>query len=118
MQTKTLKLRIKDKHRTELVRQARQVNLVWNYINELSSRSIRERGVFLSAYDIHPYTKGAAKELGLHSQTLQCIASEYVTRRKQFKKRQLNWRKSGGTRRSLGWIPVNTAAATFKNGQV
>jgi IS605 OrfB family transposase len=118
MQTKTLKLRIKDKHRTELDRQARQVNFVWNYINELSSRSIRERGVFLSAYDIHPYTKGAAKELGLHSQTLQCIASEYVTRRKQFKKRQLNWRKSGGTRRSLGWIPVNTAAATFKNGQV
>ena len=118
MFTKTLKLRVRDKHRNMLNQQARKVNFVWNYINELSARSIRERGVFLSAYDIHPYTKGAGKELGLHSQTLQCIASEYVIRRKQFKKRQLNWRKSSGVRRSLGWIPVNTGAAIWKNGQI
>ncbi|MDY7218816.1 transposase [Denitrificimonas sp. JX-1] len=31
---------------------------------------------------------------------------------------RLNWRKSGGVRRSLGWIPVNTGAAQWKNGQV
>ncbi|MDY0414675.1 MAG: transposase, partial [Pseudomonas sp.] len=97
---------------------ARSVNFVWNFVNELSQRSIKERGVFLSAYDMHPYTKGAGKELDLHSQTLQCIAGEYVTRRKQFKKARLNWRKSGGVRRSLGWIPVNTGAAQWKNGQV
>ena len=97
---------------------ASSVNFVWNYINELSHRSIRERGRFLSAYDLHPYTKGAGKELGLHSQTLQCVAGEYVTRRKQFKKAKLNWRKSKGARRSLGWIPVNTGAAKWKNGQV
>ena len=46
------------------------------------------------------------------------IAGEYVTRRKQFKKSKLNWRKSGGPRRSLGWVPVNTGAARWKNGQV
>jgi putative transposase len=85
MHTKTLKLRVRDKHCNELNQQARQVNFVWNYINELSARSIRERGEFLSAFDFHRYTKGANKELGLHSQTLQCIAKEYVTRRKQFK---------------------------------
>src|SRR5690554_7627220 len=67
---------------------------------------------------MHPYSKGAGKELGLHSQTLQCIAGEYVTRRKQFKKVRLNWRKSGGVCRSLGWIPINTGAAQWKNGQV
>lgn len=115
---KTLKVRVKDRHINSLVSQAKAVNYVWNYINELSSRSIKERGKFLSAFDIHPYTKGANKELGLHSQTLQCIAKEYVTRRKQFKKARLNWRKSGGARRSLGWIPVNTGAAKWKNGQV
>ena len=97
---------------------ARGVNFVWNCINELSHRAIRERGQFLSAYDLHPYTKGAGKELGLHSQTLQCVAGEYVTRRKPFKKAKLGWRKSKGTRRSLGWIPVNTGAAKWKNGQV
>ncbi|AYN96806.1 transposase [Pseudomonas sp. LTJR-52] len=117
-QTKTLKVRVRDKHVPLLRQMARSVNFVWNYLNELSARSIRERGGFLSAYDFHPYTKGAAKELGLHSQTLQCIAAEYVTRRKQFKKVRLNWRKSAGVRRSLGWIPVNTGAASWKNGQV
>ncbi len=116
--TKTLKVRIKDKHVKCLNQMAKSVNFVWNFCNELSHRSIRERGNFLSAYDLHPYTKGAGKELGLHSHTLQCIASEYVTRRNQCKKAKLNWRKSGGTRRSLGWIPVNTDRAKWKNGQV
>lgn len=116
--TKTLKVRIKDKHAKVLCEWARAVNYTWNYINELSSRSIRERGKFLSAFDIHPYTTGAAKELGLHSHTLQCVAKEYVTRRKQFKRARLNWRKSGGSKRSLGWVPVNTGMATWKNGQV
>lgn len=116
--TKTLKVRVRDKHAKVLRAQARSVNFVWNYINELSHRSIRERGRFLSAYDIHPYTKGAGQSLGLHSQTLQCIASEYVTRRRQFNKTRLAWRKSGGARRALGWIPVNTGAARWKHGQV
>jgi IS605 OrfB family transposase len=97
---------------------ARSVNFVWNYLNELSQRYIRERGGFLSAYDLQKYTNGCAKELGLHSQTVQCVSKEYVTRRKQFKKVRLNWRKSAGVRRSLGWIPVNTGAASWKNGQV
>jgi putative transposase len=116
--TKTLKVRVRDKHCQHLYQMARSVNFVWNYLNELSQRSIRERGVFLSAFDMHPYTKGAGKDLGLHSQTLQCVAKEYVTRRKQFNKSRLNWRKSGGVRRSLGWIPVNTGAAQWKHGQV
>ncbi|MFT6904996.1 MAG: putative transposase [Oleiphilaceae bacterium] len=116
--TKTLKLRVKDKHLYQLGQMAKSVNFVWNYLNDLSARSIKERRVFLSAYDLHPYTKGAGKELGLHSQTLQCIAGEYVTRRKQFKKAKLNWRKSYGVKRSLGWIPINTAQSQWKNGQV
>ncbi|MGV8842722.1 MAG: RNA-guided endonuclease InsQ/TnpB family protein [Pseudomonas sp.] len=116
--TKTLRVRVRDKHAALLKQMARQVNLVWNYLNELSRRSIKERRIFLSEYDLHPYTKGAGKALGLHSQTLQVIAGEYVTRRKQFKKTKLNWRKSTGSRRSLGWIPINTGAACWKIGQV
>jgi IS605 OrfB family transposase len=116
--TKTLKVRIRDKHAPLLRVMARQVNFVWNFLNELSHRSIRERGVFLSAYDLDRYTQGGGKLLGLHSQTLQVIAAEYVTRRKQFKKSRLNWRKTGGVRRSLGWVPINTGAASWKNGQV
>ena len=109
---------MKDKHLPLLNSIVRSLNLVSHFVNQLSQSSIKERGKFLSAYDMHPYTKGAGKELGLHSQTSQCIAGEYVTRRKQFKKARLNWRKLGGVRRSLGWVPVNTGAAQWKNGQV
>lgn len=118
--TKTLKVRIKDKHAPLLRQMARSVNTVWNYINELSSRSIKERGKFLTAFDMHKYTVGAAKDLGLHSHTPQMVAKEYVTRRKQFKKARLNWRVSNrnSAKYSLGWIPVNTGMAKWKNGQV
>jgi len=116
--TKTLKVRIKDKHAKRLSLMARSVNFVWNYINELSERSIRERGKFMSGYDLQAYTKGAGKELGLNSATLQMIGHEYVTRRKQFKKRKLNWRKSMGAKRSLGWIPVRSDCVSYKQGQV
>ncbi|WP_254789256.1 RNA-guided endonuclease InsQ/TnpB family protein [Azotobacter beijerinckii] len=117
-QTKTLQVRVRDKHAPLLRQMARSVNFVWNYLNELSQRSIRERGVFLSAYDMDRYTKGAGKELALHSQTLQEVSREYVTRRVQFKRNRLAWRKSGGARRSLGWTPFKAGAASWKNGQV
>jgi putative transposase len=116
--TKTLRVRVRDKHRHALNLAARQVNFVWNFVNELSHRSIKERSQFLSDYDIQKYTNGSAKELGLHSQTVQEVSKEYVTRRKQFKKAKLNWRKSFGVRRSLGWIPIKSGAAKWKNGQV
>jgi IS605 OrfB family transposase len=116
--TKTLKVRVRDKHRRLLNKMARSVNFVWNYVNELSHRSIKERGVFLSAYDIQKYTQGAHKELGLHSHTVQEVGREYVTRRQQFKKNRLQWRKSGGVRRSLGWVPFKSGAVKWKNGQV
>jgi len=116
--TKTLKVRVRDKHAKVLRRQAASVNVVWNYVNELSWRSIRESGVFLSAYDIQKYTNGAAKDLGLHSHTVQRIGKEYVLRRNQFRKQRLAWRKTHGVRRSLGWVPVNTGAAKWKHGQV
>ena len=115
---KTLRVRVKDRHAKVLKRMAASVNFVWNYINDLSIKHVKKHGRFLSEYDIHPYTTGASKELGLHSQTLQCIAKEYTIRRKQFKKWKLRWRKTYGSKRSLGWIPVNTGASRFKNGSV
>lgn len=115
---KTLKVRVKDKHAKVLGEMARSVNFVWNYINELSSRSARERQKWLSSYDIQKYTAGAAKELGLHSHTVQRVGTAYVSSRVQAKKSRLDWRRSAGTRRSLGWIPINTGAAKWKNGQV
>lgn len=67
MHTKTLKVRIKDKHAPLLRQMAREVNQVWNFLNELSSRSIRERAAFMSAFDLQKYTRGFSKIEGLNS---------------------------------------------------
>lgn len=80
---KTLKLRIYTKHTPKLVKLASAVNFVWNYVNDLSFQVWRRKRVFLSAYDIHEYTKGAGEELGLHSQTLQAVGETHAKARKQ-----------------------------------
>ena len=119
--TKTLKLRIKDKHSTLLNGLARDVNMVWNYLNELSSRAIRERRQFMSGYDLQKYVAGATKQgLGIPSQTLQQVCEEYATRRRQFKKSKLRWRVSHpkSPKRSLGWLPFKKGAVVYRCGQV
>lgn len=119
---KTLKLRIKDKHAPALDAMAREVNQVFNYLNELSSRSIRERGKFLSAYELQKYTAGYTKCDGVKivATTVQQICEEYSARRNQFKKTRLNWRVSNpkSPKRSLGWIPFKKGSAAYRNGQV
>ncbi|GAB7549440.1 RNA-guided endonuclease InsQ/TnpB family protein [Cupriavidus sp. 8B] len=117
--TRTLRLRLKDRHAALLRAQAREVNFVWNYLNELSLKILEREGRFCSSAELDRYTAGAAKQgLSLHSQTVQAISKELVTRRRQFKKRRLAWRKSAGTRRSLGWIPVKASALRYRGGQV
>lgn len=115
---KTLKLRIKDKHCKVLDQLASEVNFVWNYVNDLCFKHLQRQGQFFSAYDIAKYTKGASKECNLHSQTIQAVAEELVTRRKQFKKAKLKWRVSNkkSARRSLGWIPFKKVAVKYADG--
>ena len=117
---KTLKLRIKDKNLKVLDQLASEVNFVWNYANDLGFKYLKRTDEFLSSYDIDKYTKGASKECGLHSQTIQAISAELVTRRKQFKKAKLKWRVSNkkSARRSLGWIPFKKVAIKYADGYV
>jgi hypothetical protein len=116
---RTLRLRIKDKHAGLFKGQAREVNFVWNFTQQLCLKHLERTGNFMSAFDVAEYTKGVTKEgLSLHSQTVQAISEEYVRRRKQFKKRKLSWRTSKGSRRNLGWIPFKSVAITYRNGQV
>ena len=104
---RTYKFRIKDggPTRKQLVRMADSVNFVWNFCNEASFNMLRRYSKWLSANDLMKLTNGTGKELGLNSQTIQQVCKEYWTRRFNAKRRKLSWRKSKGTRRSLGWIP-------------
>lgn len=115
MPTKTIKIRIKDSTSAKHLKQmSRSVNYVWNYCNETSFDSIRNRSKWLSGFDLNKLTAGSSKELGLHSQTVQAVCEEYALRRIQFKKRKLRWR----TKRSLGWVPFKKIGIKIQNGDI
>lgn len=93
--------------------------MVWNYVNELSYTHTRRTGKFFTAYDIQKYTTGATKEgLSINSGTVESITEVYTSRRRQFKKSKLRWRRSGGARKSLGWIPFKGKGIAYRNGQL
>ena len=120
--TKTLRLRIKDKHRKVLAAMSREVNQVWNYCNETSARAIRERRSWLSGFDLQKLTNGFSKCDGvlIGSPTVQQVCEDYAKARKQFKKAKLRWRVSNpqSSKYSLGWIPFKARALQYKAGQI
>lgn len=106
----TFKYRIKDattgKH---LERHSRAVNHVWNYCCEIqrkaeSSWKAGTDSRWPSAFDLITLCTGAAKELGLHSDTVQTVCRQFAASRNS-KKRCPRFRASGGAKRALGWIP-------------
>ena len=123
--TKTLKLRLKDKHAKVLRQMACEVNQVWNHINEVSAKAARPfhgKPQYLSGYDLQKYTAGFSKcdDVKVGSGTVQLVCTEYATRRKQFKKTRLHWRVSNpkSSKYSLGWIPFKGGHAKYKAGQI
>lgn len=97
---------------------ASAVNFVWNYCNEASYYTVKNRSKWLSDYELNKLTSGISKELNIHSQTIQQICKEYVQKRIQFKKNKLSWRKSIGSRKSLGWIPCSSQTLRFNHDLV
>jgi transposase len=112
----TFQYRIKDStSRTHLTRMAYAVHTVWNYCNEVSMLAWRRERRFLSAYELHALVAGTSTMLGLQSQAIQSVCTEYVTRKRQFRKRRLSWRSR---KRSLGWIPFPTQAIRIQGDVV
>lgn len=108
----TKKYRIKDSTSKKKLRaMANSVNFVWNFCNETSVAYIDKKSKWLTNYDLHKETAGCSKELRLNSTTVQAVCDEYVVRRKQFKKKKLNWRSK---KKSLGWIPFKGNAVKYK----
>ena len=91
------------------------INYVWNYCNEVSLLAFRRDKTFLSAYDLHKLTAGTSKDVRLSADTIQQVCTEYVTRRRQFRKVKLKWRSR---KRSLGWIPFKAAYITLAGDTV
>jgi hypothetical protein len=127
IQTKTLQVRVKDKHTPLLNRMAFEVNQVWNAANEETSLwcyiPVPEVGYIrnnISVFDLQKELKVIKKERGfiIPASTVQETIAIHGKARKQFKKDKLKWRTSGGARRSLGFVPFKSGAAKWIKGQV
>lgn len=122
MRHKTLHLKLKPGKEGWLSACAKEVNAVWNFCNSTSAKAARPfagHGKWLSAYDMHKLLAGtSALFQRLPSMSIARIATEHALRRKQFKRTRLSWRASGGSRRSLGWIPFRDTQVRFKRGAV
>lgn len=57
----------------------------------------------------------ASRELGLHSDAIAGVCFQF-TRSRDAHKRRPRWRKSSGSKRSLGWIPFNAPRAIRMDG--
>jgi len=118
----TYRYRIKDKHASRLEAQAKAVNFVWNFCNQVqrqacdryrSGRNVR----WPTGYDLWKLVAGATKEgLDLHSHSAMRVCIQYYKSRSRCRKPWLEWRKSYGARRSLGWVPFNTGHVTHRDG--
>ena len=104
MAIKTLKFRIRDKHAKTLERMARSVNCVWNYVNAYARNEWKAKRKFVKyagPTGTADQTSGAAKELGLHSGTVQKVCVQFDLSKRQQKKAWLKFRG----KKSLGWVP-------------
>lgn len=128
IQTKTISVRVKDKHAPILRKMAFDVNQVWNAANAETANfgwtPIPFAGeVYIpapSAFDLQKKLKGIRRDrnMSIGSTTFQETIAEHAKKRKQSKREKLNWRKSGGSRRSLGWVPFKRGAAKWVDGKV
>ena len=83
--TKTLRVRIRDKHIPLLRRMAREVNTVWNYCNQASKDHWRKHRRHLTGFDLNKLCTGSSPAFGLiGDSTIQEVGQHYASKRKRF----------------------------------
>lgn len=114
----TYKFRLRDTCDSELTRQARAVNFVWNYCNETQQQAVKRKRKWLTWHDLQKLTAGSSKELDIHAHTIQQVCQVYDRSRAAKKKAWLRWRVSNpkSPKRSLGWVPFNKGHVSFRGG--
>jgi len=107
--TRTLRVKVKPESHSWLNKASIEVNQVWNWANatcEKAMRPVSGLPKWLSGFDLNRLSSGASKEFErINANTVQRVNVEYATKRNTVRKLNLRWRKSFGTRRSLGWVP-------------
>lgn len=106
----TYKYRLKGSRVARTLRHhAWAVNQVWNFCTA-SQRKAQEiyrlgsTSKWPSRYALQGLAKGTSKELGVHAKTIQSVCKMFVQSRNTHKKCP-KFRRSSGSKRSLGWVP-------------
>jgi IS605 OrfB family transposase len=93
---------------------ANEVNFVWNWCNEVSSKAACPYygpPKWLTGFDLNRLSTGAAALMErIGADTIQRVNCEYAVKRRQCRKTRLRWRVSRGPRRSLGWVPFKATS--------
>jgi IS605 OrfB family transposase len=108
--TRTIRLKVRKEAYSWLNQAAIEVNQIWNYCNEISYKATQTsvecpNPRWLSGYDLCHLTAGMTKYMQIGADSIERVCIEYANKRYTAKKSKIGWRKSGGSRRSLGWIP-------------
>lgn len=121
--TLTYKYRLKGKRsKRQLRRFAWAVNQVWNFCVQTQRKVQRDwkegrPSKWPSHYDLSGLCAGTSKELGLHAQTIQAVCKQFVKSRDLHKKCP-KFRKSGGSKKSLGWVPFQAQSRQVTSNSV
>jgi putative transposase len=120
--TKTLRLKLKADSGPWLDVAAREVNLVWNHVNELCHKAANPYygpGKWLSGFDVDALLAGSSKHFQyLPQESISRVALEHAEKRRKVKRTRLSWRRSGGARRSLGWVPFRRGQLRYRDGAI
>jgi len=112
---KTYRYRIKDKNKLKQLEQMdRDVKFVWNVLNSASRKAWKESRKYYHKFDpwFTSITKGASKELSIHSQTIQAISEQF---HKDIRQQGKQLRYKG--RKTLGWVPFKASAIKFNESE-
>lgn len=112
--TRTLRLKVRSESYTWLNAAGGEVNLVWNWCNEVSSKAACPffgPPKWLSGFDLNRLSTGATGLMErIGADTIQRVNCEYAAKRRQSRKTRLRWRVSHGPQRSLGWVPFKATS--------
>lgn len=119
----TYKYRIKGKRAIRLLKEhARAVNQVWNYCVTTQKKIHRtfKDGLSpkkLSHYAFNNLIAGTSKDLNIHAQSSTAVCAQF-TQSRDLHKKCPKYRKSFGTRPSLGWIPFPKQARRLSHNSI
>ena len=122
--TVTISSKVHPQAKAFLEQAAREVNDVWNFCNETSHKAWNTYKVYtrkwLSAFDMNNLLAGCGDEFTkIGIDVAQSVAAEHANKRNQTHYAKLKFRKSSGSKKSLGWVPfkANTLRFSVQDGK-